>query len=88
MNKGIVEALAELGLIINDIQYKYPPADNFGFLNEEPTKFILKGGFHEEAEMEQLINEIMILRAVHNNKHPAAADLFEQLKTITGITSE
>lgn len=86
MNKGMVEALAELGLVINDIQYKYPPADNFGFLNEEPTRFILKGGFHDESDMARLIDEIMILRAVRNNKHPAAADLFDQLKTIVGIT--
>ena len=87
MNRRIVEALAELGIVINDVQYKYPPSDTFGFLDDQPTKFILKGGFREEGEMQQLLEDIMIVRGIRSSKHPAVKDLYEKLKTTAGITN-
>ena len=85
MNSDIVEALLELGLEISDVQYKYPPRDEFS-MGDVQTKFVIKGAFYDEADLKQLMDEIHILRAARHNKHPAAKDLFDQLKTITEIT--
>lgn len=85
MNIRTIDTLRDLGLDITDVQYKYPTSDNLG-MGDEQTKVVIKGGFYDEADMQRLVDEIHILRAVRHNKHPAAKDLFEQLKTITGIT--
>ena len=85
MNSDIVEALLDLGLEISDVLYKYQPRDEFS-MGEVQTKFVIKGGFYEEADLQRLMDDIKMLRAARHNKHPAAKDLFDQLKTITEIT--
>ena len=85
MNSDIIESLLELGLEISDVQYKYPPRDEFG-MGDVQTQFVIKGAFYDEADLLQIMDDIKMIRAVQHNKHPAAKDLFEQLKTITGIT--
>ena len=83
MNSRTIDTLRDLGLDISEVQYKYPLSDPTDY---QPTKFIIKGEFQDESDLQLLMDEIHILRAVRHNRHPAAKNLFEQLKTITGIT--
>ncbi len=86
MDRNTIDALAASGIKINDVQYKYPAMDDFIYNEIPDTKFVIKGSFAEEEDMKSLITEIRIIRAILKNKHPGVKDLYDQLKTMAGIT--
>ena len=87
MDKNIIYALSELGIDISDVQYKFTAPDQFGMGMDDSTKFVLKGSFGDESNIKRFIDEILIIRQIHNSSNPATKDLYEKLRTISGLTN-
>jgi len=85
MDKHIIFALQDLGLSITDVQYKFPPENEFAF-GLQPTRFVVKGSFHNEGQLMDILSELFILRALRANKNTAVRDLYEKLKTTAEVT--
>jgi hypothetical protein len=86
MKEQTIEALAALGAEISEVKYKYQSFTDFGFDDTPATKFVIKGSFRDESDIHELLKEIIVMRAILKNKHPAIRDLYNQLQTIAGIT--
>ena len=83
MDSKMIWALRDLGIDVTDVQYKYPAEDAFS-MSDPQTKFVLKGSFYDESDPKQLMDEMLLLRAI--KKNPVAKDLYEKLRTVAGLT--